>query len=343
MKTEVSLTGPIPQSPEVDSRMNTSGSFLARELSPSGLGKRSGMLTALCVVSLVAAPLLLRGVAARPELGETGRNFLLGLEILLALGAFTCAALWMGLKDVGQVASRLDVTSPGWRPTAAAVAIIALLCQGVAWLGFLKMFLTLGEMSGPYARSAMWLGIPLIIPVEVFTTADFMTSMFLLCGAATAAIAYYRSVIGAFQATLPAEAFGLFSVGLLFVSIDEYLTIHEFLGGNLPWLRDCTWVAHPDDLVVAGYGVLTVLLFARYTPVLMRNKGALVILGMGVVLQGVASACDMLLPPTMGWIEESLEILGAGTYWLLMVHLSTREEQYFLCRPQHKSRYSWWG
>lgn len=305
--------------------MNTSSSFLARELSPSGLGARSGMLTALCVVSLVAAPFLLQGVAQGPELGETGRNFLLGLEILLALGGFTCAALWMGLRDVGQVASRLDVTAPGWRPTAVAIAIIALLCQGVAWLGFLKMFLTLGEMSGPYGRSAMWLGIPLIIPVEVFTTADFVTSIFLLCGAATAATAYYRSVTGVFEASLPAEAFGLFTAGLLFVSLDEYLTIHEFLGGNVPWLRDSTLVAHPDDLVVAGYGVLTVLLFARYVPELMRDKGVLVILGLGVLLQGLASACDMMLPPTMGWIEESLEILGAGTYWLLMVHLSTRE------------------
>lgn len=291
--------------------------MIAWLLSPRGLGCLAAIASILCGgAALVGLPLAAGFWSGGHGLGETGRRFMDGLwGLLLGLSLYTGVVAVL-LLDFRGIATRFDRRQYTWRRTAVALAVLVGFSIFRWTLSFLSGFLTIRASAGPFYNHADWLGIPVMVSNESYRTTDFFTSVFLMLAACTAGGAYLRICLGEATARLPREVFALFTVGFSVLALDEYLTIHEFLGANLPVIREVTFVGHPDDLVMLGYFVIGMALLGRYLPQLLEDRIGLSIGAMAIALQGLAAFGDAWFPPELWNVEEMLEVVSAGCYYL---------------------------
>ena len=96
--------------------------------------------------------------------------------------------------------------------------------------------------------------------------------------------------------------------GVLFLAADDLLSAHETIGHNLPVLARLPLVDHPDDVVIATYG-LVVAAFAWHHRVLLEGADR-----RPWVVAGACAAMALLhdvSPLHLGPLEEGLEVLAA--------------------------------
>jgi hypothetical protein len=149
-----------------------------------------------------------------------------------------------------------------------------------------------------------------------------MLTVAALAGTAAALLALARALGRRGQGQV-ARAFGIAGLGAALLAADDALAAHETIGHNLPVLARLPIVDHPDDLLVALYGLVALgfawrhRALARGTPVLPWAVAA---------GSGALAVVHDLLPLHLGAVEEGSEVaaalaLLAGVTAVALAHL----------------------
>lgn len=153
------------------------------------------------------------------------------------------------------------------------------------------------------------------------------------CGLALAAVAMRVSVLGAAQL----GRWRLLAVFFFYMSLDELAGFHEHLGEivHLYGILYFSWVV-PAAAVVAVMGVLYIP-FVRGLPALLRRRviiaGCIYVTGALVMELPLGYWTERAGDENLGyalidWVEETLEMLGAGLFLVaLWSHLGEVEER----------------
>jgi hypothetical protein len=294
--------------------------MIRRILSPRGIGMVAAAFSALAgLLAAAGVPLGVHLLAKHSPLGETGRTFFTGVFIGSTLLSLYCGMVAALLIDARGISTSISRRFPTWHRLAASIGVVFVLCYAEWAINFFRQFLILLGPGPEFYNRAQWLGIPLLISNETYSLPDYFTTMFLLLAASSAGGTYLRISRGTLRARLPREAFALFAAGFCFLAFDEYVTFHEFVGANLPVLRDVKFVGHPDDLVMLSYFAIADLTLYRYLPDLLRDRVGLAIAATAALLQGVAAFGDAWFPPSLGEVEELLEVMAAASYFVFVV------------------------
>jgi hypothetical protein len=294
-------------------------SILYHLFAPRGLGRNALVLgVGLIFAAVVGLPMAFHFFHQGRPLGETGQHFFWTLlPPLFLLGFFLCVSGLL-ILNVGGLSDRLEARVEGGRRLLCGLGAILSLAW-IQWgMSFLADFTTRLGPGPQYYEYIDFLGKTLLAADESFTRRDFFTVAFLLVSATLAGDAYLRVFLEGARLKLPGEVFGLFAVGFVYLAMDEYFCIHEFLGGNLPGLRSIHFVGHPDDAVMLAYFVAAGLLLLRYLPWLLRDRVGLLVLGVAFGLQGVAAVADAWFPANLWLVEELCEVASAGMYVLFV-------------------------
>lgn len=291
--------------------------MLSTLFSPSGLthaAKVTGLLAGLTVVVGVPGVWLSRWPSG--GLGETGVQFLLGLTLLSGLWSLLMAGVYVTFQPPhAGSAARLATSAERRKILALALFVGGLIwVEGFNW--FIKQFLTVHGPLGEFVMAADWLGIPLRVPREEFTSQDLFTVLLLLLSAASLARSWYAHYFEGFWPRLPAPLLGFMAFGFLYLAFDEFFMIHELLGANMLFLKAIPFVKQPDDVIMLGYLVGAALLLLPHIPRLRHDQLSRWILLFALGTQGLAALADGFFPRSLWRIEESAEILAAGCYLL---------------------------
>lgn len=291
--------------------------MLSALFSPSGLthaAKLTGLLTGLTVVVGVPGVWLSRWSSG--GLGETGVQFLLGVTLLAGLWSLLMAGVYVTFqRPRAESAAGLAISAERRKVSALALFVGGLIwAEGFNW--FIKQFLTVHGPLGEFVLAADWLGIPLRVPREEFTSQDLFTVLLLLLSAASLARSWYAHYFEGFQSRLPAPLLGFMAFGFLYLAFDEFFMIHELLGANMLFLKEIPFVKQPDDVVMLGYLVGAGLVLLPHLPRLRDDQLSRWILLFALGTQGLAALADGFFPRSLWRIEESAEILAAGCYLL---------------------------
>jgi hypothetical protein len=110
------------------------------------------------------------------------------------------------------------------------------------------------------------------------------------------------------------RAFAIATAAALFAALDEGLALHETAGLNLEFLRALPLVDHPDDVLMAIYG-LGVIAFAWTIRDLVRPyRSAKLWMVAGVALFVLAQLIDLLPTESLVLEEEMLELFAAACF-----------------------------
>lgn len=299
--------------------------MLSRLLTPRGLvhsAKLTGILAGACVVLVVPGLWLSRLVTG--GLGETGSQFLLGLTLLAGLWSLLMAGVFVTFRAPYSWSPFETEPVQEWRKVAALGLVIGSLVwlEGLSW--FLKRFLTLHGPLGEFVMAADWLGFPLRMPREEFTSQDLFTVLLLMMSAGTLARSWYAHYYEGFQPRLPAPLLGFMALGFGYLAMDEFFMIHELLGSNLSFLKGIPFVKQPDDLIIMGYLAFAGLVLLPYLSRLGKDRLSRWILFLALGTQALAAIADNFFPRVLWRIEESAEILAAGFYLLFSQRAGSR-------------------
>jgi hypothetical protein len=215
---------------------------------------------------------------------------------------------------------------------------LVLLAVGVAILTFAAV----GKLATPIAEGQLidWLPNYSVERVRVLGqefyvdtsagTQDTLTAILLGSAAAVLAVAAVvlhrregdRSVIA---------SFAVVASFFLFLALDEVLAAHETVGNNLGVLRPLPGVDHPDDLIIALYGVTAIVLAWRHRHIARRaSQRTQLLLVAAAVAGSVAVGIDSLFGRfdrvRLGRVEEVAELtcavlLAAAIVSLVTYHL----------------------
>ena len=119
------------------------------------------------------------------------------------------------------------------------------------------------------------------------------------------------------RADAPGTFFWILSgAGLVWLSIDDYLQIHERLGDVLeedlgimiPLLNN------PDDIIVLGYALVALIVVAIFFGKLRRSRAMFPLLAIGLGFLVVSLAVDFFAPheTAVTGLEEPTNLIGAG-------------------------------
>ncbi|MHC4951894.1 MAG: hypothetical protein ACYTEU_13065 [Planctomycetota bacterium] len=99
----------------------------------------------------------------------------------------------------------------------------------------------------------------------------------------------------------------IMSVGMFYLAADELLGIHESIGHNLQFLMSLPGLSHPDDLVIAAYGIGALVFLCCFRSVLAEMRRSLRYFVLALVFFVVAAISDLA---TLGFIEEIAELVS---------------------------------
>ncbi|MBM4319509.1 MAG: hypothetical protein FJ125_06020 [Deltaproteobacteria bacterium] len=284
-------------------------------------GKLVLALAGLSFVLALGGPHLLGALLTpRGELGPDGRQLVGSLQALLAFDGLFLLLISSLLLDLQGLRQRVEQRlGQAWHFTVAALLYIVCAVTLLLLAKLVQDNTVRLEAANPFYQHGLLFGQAVLLPVEPFSIADFATSIFLVLAATTA----YVGLVGSWRAPqprrlLPVHLWAMMAAGLAYAGLDEYFTLHEFLGANTPLLRDVTWVEHPDDLVMGGYFLTALLVFVGHLRLLARSRLGLGLLLAGGLLQALAVAGDAC---GLEWMaEETLEALAAACYLLGTSH-----------------------
>jgi hypothetical protein len=124
--------------------------------------------------------------------------------------------------------------------------------------------------------------------------------------------------------TRTSRTFAIATAAALFAALDEGLALHETAGLNLAFLRALPLVDHPDDVLMALYG-LGVIAFAWTIRDLVRPyRSAKLWMGAGVAQFVLAQVIDVLPTETFVVEEELLELFAATCFAVGFLTLAVR-------------------
>ena len=108
----------------------------------------------------------------------------------------------------------------------------------------------------------------------------------------------------------------LSGVGLVWLSIDDYLQIHERLGDVLEEDLGITipLLNNPDDIIVLGYALAALAVVSIFFGRLRRSGAMFPLLAIGLGLLVVSLAVDFFAPHgnALTGLEEPTNVVGAG-------------------------------
>ena len=108
----------------------------------------------------------------------------------------------------------------------------------------------------------------------------------------------------------------LSGAGLLWLSIDDFLQIHERLGDVLAEDLGITipLLNNPDDIIVLGYALVALVVVAIFFGKLRRSRAVFPLLAVGLGLLVVSLAVDFFAPhgSALAGLEEPSNVVGAG-------------------------------
>jgi hypothetical protein len=101
--------------------------------------------------------------------------------------------------------------------------------------------------------------------------------------------------------------FVVMSVGMFYLAADELLGIHESIGHNLQFLMSLPGLSHPDDLIIAAYGIGALVFLYYFRSVLVQMRRSLRYFVLAFVFFVVAAISDLA---TLGFFEEIAEVIS---------------------------------
>ena len=138
----------------------------------------------------------------------------------------------------------------------------------------------------------------------------------------------------------PAAIWGITSLGFSFLALDDLLMIHEFFDKSIHrygQLQETGLSDRIDDMIVGGYGLIAIGLFALYRHELKKYRAVLPYVVIGFVLLFLMVGVDVItnrddillmmfsaetVEALMGWLfvpEESLKLLSEG-FFIVAAH-----------------------
>jgi hypothetical protein len=212
----------------------------------------------------------------------------------------------------------------GWRglPESGKLVIItlffALAGTLIYWASdYFRENMVLLETITKYKVRFKILGFSALVQTDQMRTADFLTSIFLAISGTISYCMYslYRLKVcpNSLQGgTGTRRMWLLFSLGLYYLALDEYFSLHEFAGDNIAIFNMFTITRHPDDLVIGLYFLIACAIMIRFRRYLLRCAPALAMLCIGVILHLFAVISDAFVDYYE--IEEGLELTAIIFY-----------------------------
>ena len=142
--------------------------------------------------------------------------------------------------------------------------------------------------------------------------ADLMTVL------ALAAVALVFATAAVYARRDPAlrRTFAVAALGAVYLSADDLLGVHDTVGHNLGFLAGLPLIDHPDDAVMAFYGLVAAA-FAWSRRALLRGPVRRWWL-IAAYAGGLAIGHDVL-PLHLGRLEEGLEVIAGGSLLIAVV------------------------
>jgi hypothetical protein len=164
--------------------------------------------------------------------------------------------------------------------------------------------------AGDHVRRYELFGVRFYVDDETRPSFDLTTSWSLLVlgGIALLAAILEARVHGRTEAW---RFFVIATVGGFWLGTDEALGFHETIGHNLGFLADLPHVDRPDDVVIALYLVLAIVVGVRFRRVLAASRAARTLFLAAAAFAAVSAFFDLIAAPDAA--EEGMEALATLT------------------------------
>jgi len=100
--------------------------------------------------------------------------------------------------------------------------------------------------------------------------------------------------------------FAVMSVGMFYLAADELLGIHESIGHNLQFLMAVPGISHPDDLIIASYGIGALGFLFYFRSILVQMRRSLKYFVLAFIFFCISAIADLA---SLG-IEELAEVIA---------------------------------
>jgi hypothetical protein len=120
------------------------------------------------------------------------------------------------------------------------------------------------------------------------------------------------------------RTFAIATAAALFAALDEGLALHETAGLNLAFLRALPLVDHPDDVLMALYGLGVIAFAWTIRDLVQPYRSVKLWMGAGVAQFVLAQVIDVLPTETFVVEEELLELLAATCFAVGFLTLAVR-------------------
>jgi hypothetical protein len=119
--------------------------------------------------------------------------------------------------------------------------------------------------------------------------------------------------------------------GAGFLGLDEMFGIHETLGANLRFLAGLGGVDKADDVIFGAYALPALAYVVAFRSVLLSQRRALILFGLGLALFLVSAATDVDVFEVGYGVEDAIEVVStvcvlAGLSSLAVQHVSAAIE-----------------
>lgn len=215
----------------------------------------------------------------------------------------------------------------------AAIAVIGLMLAAGLFVYFAPSFYEVVD-KGPYVRPyapdpESVYELRLFGAITVYGDSESQPRTDVISGAilvalSTAALMAFLLLRAALAPQRIRRFYGIATLGLAYLAVDELMAIHETVGHNLLFLTDLPGVERPDDFVIALYVVPAVVYIYVFRDVLLDEVRSRLLFGAAIALFACAGIADV----SGLAVDELFEVLsgvciGAGFFLLLATHLTT--------------------
>lgn len=149
-----------------------------------------------------------------------------------------------------------------------------------------------------------------LLGVELYVdTSSGLNDLLTVSALATIAVLLLAGAASARHDPALRRTFLAAAFGAAYLTADDLLAVHETVGHNLGALAELPLVDHPDDVIMALYGVVVCAFGWRHRDLLRGRARRWFV---AAALAGGAAVAHDLLPLHYGAAEEVLEVVAAG-------------------------------
>ncbi len=128
---------------------------------------------------------------------------------------------------------------------------------------------------------------------------------------------FWRLVKAGQRADAPGSFFWILSgTGLIWLSVDDYVQIHERLGDVLEEDLGITipLLNNPDDIIVLGYALVALIVVAIFFGEIRRSRAVFPLLATGLSFLVVSLVVDFFAPhgTALAGLEDPTNVVGVG-------------------------------